>query len=89
MAELAEEDEFYEAVSPTIPSLAELLKDKESGVRSAAISALIRLAKQVESQEEVRRIIPLFSELFRDTDSGVRSAAVSGLAKLSEQGKLG
>ena len=95
--------ELRDTIRPSISSLVELLKDKNSTVRSTTVSRLGKMAEHCEFEvpleiyltqlpAELRGAIldsiSSLIDLLKDENSEVRSATVSTLAKLAGQGRL-
>ncbi len=69
-------------VSAVIPILKELLSDKDSGVRSAAVKALMFMSP------ESRPVgVPILIELLKDKDSTIRWMAVWDLGQIGPEAK--
>jgi HEAT repeat protein len=75
---------YYEVVdaSTAVPILWELTKDKDSGVRLAAATALVR-----PSPESGPALVPVLTELLKDKDPDVRWIAIQNLRDIGPEAK--
>jgi HEAT repeat protein len=70
------------AAEPFVKDLTPLLSDKDAGVRSNAIDALLRIGSVCREQ------IPLMMSLLKDKEWGVRSRTVEALYRLGAAAKV-
>jgi HEAT repeat protein/beta-lactamase regulating signal transducer with metallopeptidase domain len=75
---------YYEVVdaSVAIPILKELVTDKDSGVRGAAVKTLVKV-----SPESRPALIPVLVELLKDEDANVRWMAIADLRQIGPDAK--